>query len=284
MTNKDENEHTMDDGINKEIMNDWTKKPDSDDKSRQEWTHHGWWNQQRNYEWVNEGNLTVMASQEWTHNEINNQLIKEEWMSEWKKERNLTVMTCQGSRIFLHPILFVNQPHLKNTRPSSVSFQRRGKEKGRCSRHAQPRDGRPDWVEGAEVGRTVGRCHQHLRQPSLLLLVDLLPPSLPAWSPPPPSPSSPPGGRPPGGAPSAGQMLVLLRKVVWSTCLVAKFKIKWKRQTWVGKLCLHVGQADLGECTWISCNGIRLDSNLKYEDWDHLESWTFMKTSNWTQI
>ena len=161
------------------------------------------------------------------------------------KERNLTVMTCQGSRIFLHPILFVNQPHLKNTRPSSVSFQRRGKEKGRCSRHAQPRDGRPDWVEGAEVGRTVGRCHQHLRQPSLLLLLDLLPPSLPAWSPPPPSPSSPPGGRPPGGAPSAGQMLVLLRKVVWSTNSklnerdkpgLASCACTWDKQTWVNAL------------------------------------------------
>ena len=33
-------------------------------------------------------------------------------------------MTSQGSRIFLDPVLLVDQPHLKSTKASSLSFQK----------------------------------------------------------------------------------------------------------------------------------------------------------------
>ena len=82
------------------------------DKLRRDWTQNERWNEQRTREWrVNE-----RMSKGWT---------KTRWKKKRVNKEDLTVMTNQGCRIFLNPILLVDQPHLK----VSISFQKRWKER-----------------------------------------------------------------------------------------------------------------------------------------------------------
>ena len=129
-----------------------------------------------------------------------------------------------------------------------------------CSRHAQPRDGQPGWSEGAGVDRRADRHHQ-LPHPASASQAPpgFLQRSLQVCIPQFPLPSL--GGRTSGATPSAEQM------AGWST-----FFIFMQQKTWVGRLCEQVGQEDLSEWTWISCKGIRVDSNLN-KDHQSIHNW-----------